>query len=303
MNMRDIDLNLLVIFDAVYSTGNISRAAAQLDMSQPAMSNALRRLREQLDDPLFVRKGNGVEPTPRANELAGPIGDTITALKSALTPSDGFDPQASTRVFRLLIADPLEPILLPPVLREIEKTGGVTIELVPPQAGQVEHLLTEDAIDLAVFLPTQQSKSLMIEPLGTLDVVLIARQDHPRAGHVPFPELVARGGFAALNLSPAKLKNSEKVTIQTRFRKRDVIIVPRVSAIPQLVAQTDLLAFVPRLYATEVAKHYGVQIIDPPAPVGAQSVHMIWHRRNAEDMGIRWLRGAVSHAFPGAEAE
>jgi len=298
MNMRDIDLNLLVIFEAVYSTGNISRAATQLDMSQPAISNALRRLRDQLDDQLFVRKGNGVAPTARGTELAGPILQTIQLLKSTFAENEEFDPRTSTRVFRLLMADPLEPILLPPLLRQIETSGGISIEMVPPQAGQVEHLLNEDALDLAVFLPVPQSKSLMIEPLGVLDVVLIARKDHPKAGKIPFPELVQSFGFAALNLSPAKLKNSEKVTVQQRFKKRDVVVVPRVSAIPQLLATTDLLAFVPKVYAQEVAPRYGLQLIDPPMPIGNQPMHMTWHRRNAEDQGLRWLRETISAAFP-----
>ena len=264
MNMRDIDLNLLVIFEAVYSAGNISRAAVQLDMSQPAISNALRRLRTQIGDPLFVRKGNGVEPTARATELAGPIGETIQTLKQTFAPREIFDPQLSTRVFRVLMADPIEPILLPPIIRNIQGAGGISLELVPPQVGQVEDLLNEDAIDLVVFLPTPQSKSLMVEPLGLLDTVLIARKDHPKLGHVPFPDLVQSCGFAAINLSPARLKNSEKLTIHQRFKKRDVIIVPRISAIPQLVAETDLLAFIPALYAHQIAPRYGLQILKPP---------------------------------------
>lgn len=301
MNMRDIDLNLLVIFEAVYSTGNISRAASQLDMSQPAISNALRRLRDQMDDPLFVRKGNGVEPTPRANELAEPIIETINTLKAALSPTDEFHPHRSTRVFRILMADPLEPVLLPPLLRKLDGSAGVSIELVPPQMGQVENLLTEDAIDLAVFLPVQQSKSLLIEPLGTLEVVLIARQQHPHVGKMPLPQLMQTCGFAALNLSPSKLKNSEKITVQQRFKKRDVIVVPRVSAIPQLVAETDLLAFIPRVYADRVAARYDLQLVEVPMSIGDQPIHMTWHRRNAEDQGLRWLRNEISVAFPRAE--
>lgn len=116
---------------------SITQAASQLDMSQPAISNALRRMREQLDDPLFVRKGNGVEPTPRAVELAGPIEEMIVTLKSALVPDETFDPQTSNRTFRVLLADPLEPVVLPSVLGAIENQSGVSIDLVSPQVGQV----------------------------------------------------------------------------------------------------------------------------------------------------------------------
>lgn len=94
-------------------------------------------MREQLDDPLFVRKGNGVEPTPRAVELAGPIEEMIVTLKSALVPDETFDPQTSNRTFRVLLADPLEPVVLPSVLGAIENQSGVSIDLVPPQVDQI----------------------------------------------------------------------------------------------------------------------------------------------------------------------
>jgi DNA-binding transcriptional LysR family regulator len=299
MNMRDIDLNLLVIFDAVYSTRNISRAATQLDMSQPALSNALRRLREQLDDPLFVRKGNGVEPTPRAVELAGPIEDMITAFKAALGTKEAFDPKTSKQVFRLLIADPLEPVILPPILRSIEKQGGISIELVPPQSGLVEDLLEDHRVDVAVFLRPPQKKSLMIEPLTSFDAVLAARIDHPGFGRLPIPDLIAQYGFAALNLTSGALKNSEKIKVQARLKKRDVIQVHRISSIPQLLAKTDLLAFIPRVYAEEVAPKYGLQFIETPMPIGDQTVYLIWHRKNSEDAAQTWLRNSITAAMHG----
>jgi len=204
-------------------------------------------------------------------------------------------------VFRVLRAGRVAPILWRRIRRKVGSTGGVSRERVRRQSGRVEDLLDQDAIDLAVFLPTQQSKSLMIEPLGVLDTVLVAREGHPKAGIIPFHELVQTGSFAALNLSPSKLKNAEKLTVQQRFKKRDVITVPRISAIPQLVAATELLAFIPALYAREVAPRYGLQVIEPPVAIGPQQLHMTWHRRNAEDQGLRWLREALKSAFSHAE--
>lgn len=298
MNIRDIDLNLLVVFDAIFTSHSITRAAAQLDMSQPAISNALRRMREQLDDPLFVRKGNGVEPTLRAVELAGPIEEMIVTLKSALVPDETFDPQTSNRTFRVLLADPLEPVVLPSVLGAIENQGGVSIDLVPPQVGQVEDLVDDGAVDLAIFLRPPQRKSLTIEPLVSFETVLAARSDHPGFGKLPFPELIKTYGFAALNLERGGLKNSEKVKIQARPAKRDVIRVHRVSSIPQILEQTDLLGFLPKIYAQHIASRFDLQFIDAPLPMGEQTIFLIWHSRNSNDQGLLWLRNAIKSSLP-----
>ena len=205
-------------------------------------------------------------------------------------------PQALTSD-SLLLADPLEPFVLPPILRSIEKQGNVSIELVPPQSGLVEDLLDDGTVDAAVFLRPPQKKSLAIEPLISLDNVLVARADHPGFGKVPISELIASYGFAAINLASGSLKNSEKMKVQVRIKKRDVVLVHRISSIPQLLAQTDLLAFIPRIYAQEVAPKYGLQFVDPEIPIGDQTIYLIWHRRNSEDRAQIWLRNAIIAAI------
>ena len=119
MNIRDFDLNLLLVFEAKYSSGNISRAADNLDLSQPAVSNALSRLRKQLDDPLFVRSGNGVVPTIRADEIIDPVRNALSTLQQSIGTTAEFDPQTSKRHFRLLVADPLEQIVMSRLLQSI----------------------------------------------------------------------------------------------------------------------------------------------------------------------------------------
>jgi LysR family transcriptional regulator, transcriptional activator for leuABCD operon len=138
LNMRSLDLNLLVVFAGIYSAGNISHAARQLDMSQPAMSNALARLRKQLDDQLFVRAGNGVVPTPKADAIAGPIRDAIQSIQRTLGAPMAFDPATSERNFRIICADPMEPLVMPQLARAIQGEGSVSITLLPPQTVQIE---------------------------------------------------------------------------------------------------------------------------------------------------------------------
>jgi DNA-binding transcriptional LysR family regulator len=126
MELGNIDLNLLVVFEAIYSGGSISRAGKQLGMSQPAVSNALARLRELMDDALFVRTRRGVDPTVKARRLIGPVREALGLIEGQLKSGRQFDLASYKRLFRILMFDPLEPIMLPSVLRQIaEEAGGL----------------------------------------------------------------------------------------------------------------------------------------------------------------------------------
>jgi len=150
MNIRDIDLNLLVVFEAIFSAGNISKAAELSDISQPALSNALARLRKQLNDPLFVRKGNGVIPTARAEEMILPIREALAAIQRSIEPVAEFDPTTTERHFKLMIADPLEPIVVPALLQQqTGKRSNITYELQPPQAVNIEEALLSGTFELS----------------------------------------------------------------------------------------------------------------------------------------------------------
>ena len=129
INLRNVDLNLLIVFDAVFATGNISHAARQLALSQPAVSNALTRLREHFDDPLFVRAGRGVKPTTRSQQMIEPVREALRLIRQQFDGGGTLDLASYKRVFRIVIVDPLEPILMPPLLRDISAHAPqVTIE-------------------------------------------------------------------------------------------------------------------------------------------------------------------------------
>jgi len=296
MNMRDLDLNLLLVFEAIYSSGNISRAAENLDMSQPALSNALGRLRKQMDDKLFVRSGNGVVPTSRAEEIIEPVRDALTTLRRSFGPETAFDPESSRRSFRLLVADPLEQIIMPRILQGIGTRSQITFELQPPQSIQVEDALMSGKTDLAAFLMHSKNPELNSKPLCPVDLVVLTRSGHPRiAQSVTLPELTAEG-FVTIALTPGKLANSEKVTFWQRLHLREVCQVYKISSIAQTVAQTDLIGIVPRIYAFQVASIYGLQIVELPTALSNQKFHLIWHKRSDADEGHRWLREAMAAA-------
>jgi LysR family transcriptional regulator, transcriptional activator for leuABCD operon len=293
VNMRDLDLNLLLVFEAVYSTGNISRAAELLDLSQPAVSNSMARLRKQLDDQLFVRSGNGVVPTSRAEAMIEPVRSALATIRQSIEPAAAFDPETSQRQFRMIIADPLEQIIMPQLLQRVGNLAGITFELQPPQSMHVEKSLLSGKTDLAAFLMPGRNAELNVQVLCPLDPVILARDDHPRINNpVTMPELV-KEGFVALTLAPGKLSNSEKITIWRRLHMREICQVYKISSIPPFVAQTEMLGIVPRIYANHIAQIYGLQIVDLPIVVSDQQFHLIWHKRNEADDGHRWLREFV----------
>lgn len=296
MNMRGIDLNLLVVFEAIYSAGNISRAADKLDLTQPALSNALARLRKQLNNPLFVRSGNGVVPTALADEIIEPIRDALFTIDQSIRPKDLFDPAVTRRHFRLIVADPLEQIVVGSLLRTIGHHSEISFELQPPQTTKLEQALMEGKADLALFLMPIRMAELNNTPLCSMDLVLIARRGHPRVSARSPREEVMQEGFVALALSPGKLENSEKVNILKRLRARQVCQVSKVSSIVQLVSESDLVGLVPAIYARKVAVQYGLEIIAQPMPEIEQRFQLIWHRRFDSDPGHMWLRDNIARA-------
>lgn len=301
MNMRDLDLNLLVVFEAIYSAGSISRAADTLNLTQPALSNALARLRKQLDNQLFVRSGNGVVPTALADEIIEPIREALYAIDQSIRPKELFDPTVTKRHFRLIVADPLEQIVVGSLLRTIGPNSQISFELQPPQTTNLEQALLEGKIDVALFLMPIRVAELNNTPLCAMDLVLVARRDHPRISPRSPREDVMKEGFVALALSPGKLENSDKVNVLKRLRPRQVCQVSKVSSIAQLVSESDMVGLLPAIYARKVAARYGLEIISLPVTEIEQRFQLIWHRRFESDPGHIWLRDNIAKAVSQAQ--
>ena len=155
MNVADLDLNLLRVFDAVLHEGTVTAAAARLELTQPAVSNALARLRALLGDPLFVRTASGMEPTPFARGVAEPVRQALALLDSALAHGPGFDPASATRTFRFYMSDVGQVEFLPPLMERVQRVApGVRLEAVAVDLEDIADALGRSAIDVAVgFLP------------------------------------------------------------------------------------------------------------------------------------------------------
>ena len=167
MNLRSVDLNLLTVFDAVYTEGNMSRAAEKINMSQPALSLAISRFRHLAGDELFERAGRGVRPTPRANELAAPIRRALDMIIGALEQAADFDATTSDRTFNLLLGDAGELILMPPLMRWLETANAnVHINTLPLAGTDVRKEMHFGNVDLYLW----------ITPLDTDDNAFVSQQ-------------------------------------------------------------------------------------------------------------------------------
>lgn len=295
MNIKDIDLNLLTLFETVYTTRSISRAATVLDMNQPTVSNALGRLRKQLGDPLFVRDGNGVAPTPRAEAIIGPVQRALSDLRMITDTVDSFDPGTSERDFCLYMLDVFEPLLLPPLAQIARRNRGFNIRLLPPQAVPCEEVLLNGTADLALNIKPERQPGIVWEELCPMDLVVIARRGHPEVQGTITAEQIATLDHVSLDLSPplqarGASSNLKTFMLKRKFLQRYALRVARPSAIPAVVSWTDLLAFTPRFYAEALQDQLGLQILEPPEPLTDMSFFLAWNERNTDNPGLKWLR-------------
>ena len=297
MHIKDIDLNLLRLFDAVYRTRNVSRAAELLDLTQPAASQALTRLRLLIKDPLFVRAGGGVQPTPKADRLADAVRSALGLLEEALNESALFDPLQSRKVFRIHMSDIGEGRFLPDLMVALQRQApGVRLETLPVPRHEVPQRLDSGAIDFAFgFLPTVKDTQ-RVQLLHDRDVVLL-RAGHPfaatrRSGPVLLSAL-RQLEFVAVRAHSDTLRILEMQQLQDRIR----LTTEHFMVLPAIVRATDLAVVMPRNIARTFAADGGYTLIEPALPLRDFTVSLHWSRRFESDPGNQWMRGLIERLF------
>lgn len=296
MNIRDVDLNLLRLFDAIYRTCNVSRAADSLDISQPAASQGLARLRVVLEDPLFVRHAAGVRPTPRADRLAVAVRQSLGALELALTETALFDPVQSRRIFHIHMSDIGEGRFLPRLLEALhERAPGVRIDTRPSAATEITDALNDARLDFAFgFLP-QVNDTQHVELFDDRYIVLL-RNDHPfmrgRRGDVPL-EALRELDFVAVRTHRETLRILHLLGLEDRLR----LTTEHFMVLPSIVRATDLAVVMPRNIARSFTGEVPYAIIEPAFPLRDFTVSLHWSKRFESDPAIRWFRDLVVELF------
>lgn len=301
MHIKDIDLNLLRLFDAVYRCSSVSRAAEQLDLTQPAASQGLTRLRTLLQDPLFVRASGGMAPTPRAQRLAGAVRSSLAMLEQALGESAEFDPQVSRRTFRIHMSDIGEARFLPELMAALRTLApGVGIETCPLPAADIADALDSGRIDFAFgFLPTV--KDTQRRQLLTDRYIVLLRAQHPFALAFNRRRRQSSALLASLNELEFVAVRSHSDTLRIlqllKLESRLRLTTEHFMVLPAIVRATDLAVVMPRNIAMGFAEQGGYAIIEPPFPLRDFSVSLHSSRRFESDPGNRWLRETLLGLF------
>lgn len=295
---HEIDLNLLSVFQEVYRERQISSAARKLGLSQSAVSNALARLRRAFGDELFVRTASGMQPTPLATQMAEPIGVAMAQVALALNQRSRFDPATSSRRFVLAMTDVGE-IYFMPTLIERCKLLAPLVEISSMRAGSLalKEEMEGGRVDLAVGPFEDISEALYQRQLFRQPYVTMMRKGHPLAkGEMTLARFVkAEHMLVDANESPYDRINAllarAGVGPSVRFR------VPHFTAVPYMVATSDLVVTVPQKLAERAALPFGLEWIVPPLELPTLQTNVFWHRRYNQDPGNQWLRGLLAEVF------
>ena len=298
--LKRLDYRHLQVFEAIYVTRNITRAGRSLGISQPTMSTLLARLRDVLQDPLFIRQSRGVAPTSRADELIGSVRGALQAFDEITDPAQQFDPANAVREFRLHMVDLFEPIVMPPLIKAALSGGGLTFQLLLAAKVPVVEALESGDADLAIGLPPPNQPELRWEALTPTDFVVIARKGHPQVKSPFDPRLLQTIGHVGMDFTPNAIANAPNLSMTRRLERRDVVKVSRVSSIIEIAALSDLIGFANRLHVEASPYRDQLQILEMPSQINTQSFNMIWHTRSAEDDGVIWLRNEVRAAVEAA---
>ena len=291
MNPRNIDLNLFVVFDAIYREGNITKAAKRQGLTQSAVSHALARLRATLDDPLFLRQGTQMMPTPFARSILEPVRDALDSLRSHAQHLDAFDPTKAQRLMKIGIHDVLEASFLPQLIQGIKSHApGVDIASVRSVRNELEDDLREGALDMVIDVGLPLSDAIAREKLFHMEHVVVVREGHPLChgsfgiddyldyGHVQVS--ARRFGAGFVDIALAQLNKSRRVELRCQ---------QNYSAC-RVVSQTDLIATIPKVYAQRAATQFENRILPLPLTLPQLDVYLYWHVNGDRDVGNLWVR-------------
>jgi DNA-binding transcriptional LysR family regulator len=298
MNVSDLDLNLLRVLDAVLRERSVTAAAARLGLTQPAVSNALGRLRTVFGDALFVRAPSGMTPTPFARELDDPVRQALALIESALARGAGFDPASSKRAFRFYMSDLGEVSFLPPLVERVRQLApGVYLEALGLPLEDIDEGLASGALDVAVgFLPglaaPVRRQRLFRDPY-----VCLMRSDHPRIGARLTRKLFQEASHALVSSAGSGHRVVEEAFERNGLNHRIALRVPHFTVVPMVLERTDLLLTLPSRVARVFEQSGHFKSLTPPVAIPPADVGVHWHERFDRDSGNRWLRALILELF------
>lgn len=289
------DLNLLPIFVALMEERSVTRAARRLGMTQPAMSNALARLRDMLQDQLFVRERYGIQPTPIALELAPAIADALAKLDDAVLGQQDFDPTIADQLFTLAPNGYVEFVLLPGIVARLQQVAPrVRLRLTPFGTDLVETGVISGTTAIAIGRILNPPENLVVQHLMDESLACVVRTNHPEIG-----ESISREQFERLKhinvMPPGRLRAGLFQALAQHNLKREVAIsVTNFAIVSEMVAVTDHIATLPTRICRRLQHDPRIKVLPAPTDLGTFPVEMAWHVRYRHDPAHRWLRTLIS---------
>ena len=298
MHLSQVDLNLFVVLEAIYREGNLTRAGRQLKLTQPAMSHALKRLRELLKDPLFIREGANMVPTPFSRNMINEVRQALQILELNLYEDRSFDPAHTRRSFQIGFWEIMEAMILPPLSRVMAKAAPeIFITTLRVKRREIETELAAGSLDLALDIPITMSDSIRQTPLFSDRVVVMARAGHPAIGGELDLDTYLRQDHILVSsrrLGPS-LVDAE---LNRKGRKRRIVLrCQHYFAACRVVSETDMLLTIPEHYAQLLNSRFNHRLYPFPLKSLQQlEIHMYWHESAENDPPNRWLREQIKKA-------
>ncbi|HUR41947.1 MAG TPA: LysR family transcriptional regulator [Verrucomicrobiae bacterium] len=298
MHISRIDLNLLVVLDAIYTEGGITRAAGKLHLTQPAISHSLGRLRVLFKDPLFAREGRAMVPTPLARNLIAPVRDALRKLEATLNELETFDPATTQKRFTVAVRDVFEATLLPPLLKKVTRSApSVDVAAVQVERRLLESELAGGALDAALDVLLPMSPQVHHRKITLDRLVVLARKNHPTvkrglslATYLKQHHVLVSSRRSGPGLEDAELSR-QGLSRRVRLRCQHYFAACRV------VSQTDLILTMPGHYARVANAQYGNQVLPLPFEMPPLDAYLYWHSNVENEPANRWLRDQLAAAF------
>ncbi len=308
MDIRKVDLNLLLAFDALMQDGNLTRAGFRLGLSQPSMSHALSRLRAISGDPLFVRVPTGMEPTPFAQQIAATVRDGLALLHGALDKASVFDPATCDRTFQILMSDIGELVYLPRLITRLKTVApSVNLRVLQLPRESYQGAFTSGEADLALgFLPGLNA-GFYQQRLFEDSYVCLVSTEHPRVrenltlkqfsseSHILIEPAGSR--YSSISLQSSTTTFIERYLADKGLSRRIALRVPHFMVVPEIVQQTDLLATVPSYVMAYIPPMPRLKMLKLPIETPRFEIKQFWHQRNHHDVANQWLRGLIADLF------
>ncbi|MGJ7485815.1 LysR family transcriptional regulator [Variovorax sp. LT2P21] len=294
MELHDIDLNLLVVFDQLMAERKVSKVAENLGLGQPAVSNALARLRKLLGDELFLRTSAGMQPTPFAEQLAASVGLALGMLHSAVNARSSFDPGSSQRRFAIGMTDIGEIYFLPRLMQRLHEVAPqVSITTVRNTAVNLKDAMEAGQVDLAIGLLPQLKSGFFQRRLFEQKYVCLVRRRHPLARRT----LREADFFAAEHLAVVSAGTGhgrvDQILDRSAPQRKVRLTVPHYVAIGHILQSSDLVATVPQRLAERMVAPFELAVLPHPVKLPEIAIHLFWHAKYQKDPANQWLRSLI----------